>query len=70
MKLIKLDRFRRMYFEAGSAPDSRTIKSWIEKGAIPGVVINGRVFVDQERWEGTWRGNIDSDVSSLMERVL
>lgn len=77
MKLIKVDRFRQIYFGPESAPDARTVRSWVENGDIPGVVINGRVYVDQERWEFAaffpQHSQFDADytdVADLVAKVL
>ncbi|MBU2805876.1 hypothetical protein HF668_12125 [Acidithiobacillus ferridurans] len=71
MKLMKLDRFRKVYFEESSAPDLRTIRGWIENGAIPGVVLNGSAYyIDQEKWESLMIANGDQEIDALIGKVL
>lgn len=55
MRLINPAQFAEQYFDPRSAPDLRTIRSWVEKGIVPGRVIDTgarkQVFVDAEAWE-------------------
>lgn len=71
---MKIDRFRQVYFEPESTPDSRTVRNWIENGDVPGVVINGRTYVDLDRWESSsfahQHGQFDPDVADLIAKVL
>ena len=69
MKLIGPPEFARRYFAEGCAPDLRTIRSWVEKGIVPGRILDTgarkQVFIDAEAWEGTpMTGN------ALADRVL
>jgi len=46
---MKLSKFQQR-FDAGSAPDSRTIVSWIKKGYIYGEIYGPKsVYVDPDR---------------------
>ena len=55
MRLVTVERFRALAFEAGSRPDPRTVRAWVDSGAVRGrVVRRGRrasYFVDLEAWE-------------------
>ncbi|MDA8119734.1 MAG: hypothetical protein M0Z85_06725 [Gammaproteobacteria bacterium] len=72
MKLMTVTRFRQIYFDSESAPDARTVRSWIENGDIPGMVIKGRVYVDQDRWESApfSHQQFDPEVADLIAKVL
>lgn len=71
MKLMKLDRFRKVYFEEHSAPDPRTIRGWIESGTVPGVVLNGSAYyIDQDRWESLMMANGNQEINELVRKVL
>jgi hypothetical protein len=51
-KLMKVSEFRSEYFEEGSRPMPKTIRSWIDAGTLPGQRIGGTYYVDLSRWEG------------------
>ena len=70
MKLMKVDRFRSAFFEPGSAPDPRTIRCWVESGAVPGTVIGGRCFIDSEKWEAQFASGANPEISGLVSKVL
>ncbi|MGC9216516.1 hypothetical protein [Acidithiobacillus sp.] len=71
MKLMRLDRFRKLYFEKSSAPDPRTIRGWIESWAIPGVMINDSAYyIDQEKWEALMIANGDQEIDTLIGKAL
>jgi hypothetical protein len=70
MKLMKIDRFRSSFFEPGSAPDPRTVLSWVKSGAVPGKVIGGRCFIDAEKWEAQFVSGADSEIIGLVSKVL
>ncbi len=48
MKLMSLEQYQGRRFVAGSAPDTRTLRGWIETGALCGVRRGKRYFVDIE----------------------
>lgn len=49
MKLISVDEFARRYFDATCRPDSRTIRTWVMEGYIPGRVIGPRrCYIDED----------------------
>jgi len=62
-KLMKITQFQNLYFVAGSAPCTRTLRSWIASGELPGRKIGGSYFVDIEKYEAS-TGN------KLVDRVL
>ena len=64
MKLITVDRFRGEFFEKGSAPDPRTVRSWIDQGIVPGRVLGKKAYVDKEALEA---GTSSELVSRVME---
>ncbi len=70
MKLIKADRFRDTCFEAGSVPDMRTVHSWVKDGLIPGVIINGRAYIDLDKWDSMVPTNNDHEFNELISRVI
>lgn len=51
MQLMKPAEFQKKYFEEGSAPDLKTIRSDIDKCDLPGKVIGNRYYVDAEAFE-------------------
>jgi len=62
MNLIKLDQFRKEYFAPGSQPDIRTLKKYINEGALPGKKIGKLYYVDTDSLEFTG--------DDLVDRVL
>ncbi len=70
MKLIKIDRFRSICFEEGSAPDRRTVRSWIDGGIVPGMVINGHAYVDLEKWEALSLTQGQQEIGDLILKVI
>lgn len=55
--------FIERYFDPGSGPDSRTVRSWIDQGVISGRVIGKLDFVDAAAFERS-TGN------ALADRIL
>ena len=51
MALLTATNFRKKYFAPGSGPDSRTIKSWIEKGLVAGRIVGTNLYIDEDKWE-------------------
>ena len=52
MRLARLSEFRRIHYTPGSAPTPATLRAWIDKGRLPGgVVQNGRYYVDLDEFE-------------------
>ncbi|MBP1037390.1 hypothetical protein J8631_17650 [Serratia fonticola] len=50
-KLMKASAWGKREFEAGSIPDNRTIKRWIERGELQGRIVDGSVWViSTEKW--------------------
>ena len=50
MKQISINEFRRTRYKAGSAPDPRTIRKWIDKGLIlGGRRANGKYYVEIDK---------------------
>ncbi|PKY11813.1 hypothetical protein B1757_02295 [Acidithiobacillus marinus] len=70
MKLIKADRFRETCFEEGSAPDMRTVHSWVKDRLVPGVIINGRTYIDLDKWESMVPNDNDNEFNELIARVI
>lgn len=70
MRLIRPATFVERYFDAADQLDERTVRAWVESGAIVGKIVNtGRrvqVFVDADAWEKT-TGNVLAD--SILERL-
>ena len=48
MKLMSLEQYQENRFVADSAPNARTLRSWIENGELTGVKRGKRYFVDIE----------------------
>lgn len=46
--LMKVSRWTRETFEAGSRPKERVVIGWIEAGEVPGRIIDGTAYVDAE----------------------
>ncbi|CQD39754.1 Uncharacterised protein [Yersinia enterocolitica] len=64
-KLMKASAWGQREFEAGSVPDNRTIKRWIEIGKLKGKVIDGSIWVNSsERW------GVESAVSSYVNQLI
>lgn len=64
-KLMRASLWAGREFESGSIPDNRTIKRWIENGALRGKVVDGMAWVySSERW------GVDSVVSSSVFKLL
>ncbi|EKN4178250.1 hypothetical protein NUA02_001591 [Yersinia enterocolitica] len=63
--LMKASAWGQREFEAGSVPDNRTIKRWIEIGKLKGKVIDGSIWVNSsERW------GVESAVSSYVNQLI
>ncbi|WP_058912827.1 hypothetical protein [Entomohabitans teleogrylli] len=64
-KLMKASLWGRREFEAGSVPDNRTIKRWVENGILRGKVVDGMAWVcSTESW------GVESVVSSTVHRLI
>ena len=50
---MSISQFRKAFFQEGSAPDPRTVRSWVEAGTLPGRSIGGSYYVDVEAFEAT-----------------
>jgi len=48
MKLMSLEQYQENRFVTGSAPNTRTLRGWIENGELTGVKRGKRYFVDIE----------------------
>lgn len=64
MKLISIAEFREKYFSAGSRPDVRTVRRWVEDGTVPGRVVGKLIYINEDAWRRTATGN------ELADRVL
>lgn len=66
-KLVKASIWAKTQFATNSIPDRKTLKSWIERGKIKGLVDNdGALWVYESEIFGVDR-NISNEVSKLME---
>ncbi|MCX8602429.1 MULTISPECIES: hypothetical protein [unclassified Gilliamella] len=66
-KLVKASIWAKSQFAENSIPDRKTIKKWIEKGKIKGLVDDdGALWVYENEIFGVDR-NISNEVSKLME---
>ncbi len=64
-KLMKASLWGKREFEAGSVPDNRTIKRWIENGKLRGRIVDGTILVcASEQW------GVDSMVSESVRRLI
>ena len=64
-KLMKASQWKKREFEAGSLPDNRTIKRWIENGKLQGRIVDGAILVSSsEKW------GVDSMVSDMVRRLI
>lgn len=62
---MKASAWGQREFEAGSVPDNRTIKRWIEIGKLKGKIIDGSIWVNSsERW------GVESAVSSYVNQLI
>lgn len=64
LRLITPSEFAARYFEEGSAPDARTIRTWIEQGIVPGRVIGKLYYVDAGGFERA--GSTGNDLADLI----
>lgn len=46
--LVKASVWAKKTFDADSIPDRRTIRQWISKGVIKGVIIDNNAFIDEQ----------------------
>lgn len=64
-KLMKASLWGKREFEAGSVPDNRTIKRWVENGVLLGRVVDGGVWVcSSEKW------GVDSFINQEVRRLI
>ncbi|MEC5320819.1 hypothetical protein VSX61_21935 [Brenneria populi subsp. brevivirga] len=64
-KLMKANLWGKREFEAGSIPDNRTIKRWVENGILRGRIVDGTVWVcSSEKW------GVDSAVSQAVRQLI
>lgn len=64
-KLMKASLWGKREFEAGSVPDNRTIKRWVENGVLLGRVVDGGVWVcSSEKW------GVDSFINQKVRRLI
>ena len=57
---IKLAVFRETQFVKGHAPLTKTLKSWIVKGELPGKKIGSHYYVDLQKFNLTGNDLVDS----------
>lgn len=64
-KLMKASAWSAREFTPDSAPDTRTVRRWIERGVIRGRVVASVVYVfDTERF------GVASEVSSVVDSLI
>ncbi|MCS6237106.1 hypothetical protein G3495_18630 [Shewanella baltica] len=51
-KLMKASEWAGREFADGSAPQNRTIKTWILRGKVRGAIIDGKVYVYEDQHFG------------------
>lgn len=66
-RLMKASAWSAREFSPESAPDNRTIKSWIENGVIRGRIIDNKAYVFESVQYGV-EDTISSAVSSLIRQ--
>lgn len=64
-KLMKASLWGKREFEAGSIPDNRTIRRWIENGKLRGRIVDGAILVfASEQW------GVDSIISEKVRQLI
>jgi hypothetical protein len=53
MRLITAQVFSQRYFDPDCRPDKRTVRAWVEKGRVPGKVVEPHIYVDADAWEAS-----------------
>lgn len=48
MKLIAAPAFAKRYFDQCTRPSKTQVTDWLWKGAVPGVIIDGEPYVDED----------------------
>ena len=51
MLLIHVTKFIKRYFDDTSRPSRTQVQEWVKKGAIPGLLIDQDLYIDQDRFE-------------------
>jgi len=52
-RLKNISAFQTEHFEEGSKPTTKTIRTWIDDGELPGRKIGGKYYVDMAKYEAT-----------------
>lgn len=65
LRLMTVADFVNSYFSPESAPDARTVRTWIDEGAVPGRVIGRFYYVDAAAFERS-----GSTGNALADRIL
>ncbi|KAB8312260.1 hypothetical protein EH228_08745 [Erwinia endophytica] len=64
-KLMKATQWAKREFEAGSEPDTRTIKKWVRDNLVKGRIVDGHVWIcSSEKW------GVESDVNMAVRRLI
>jgi hypothetical protein len=64
--LMLASQWAAKYFATGSAPDLRTIRSWVQKNEVAGEVIGKQTYVDEKAWLSRSKGT----GNELADRIL
>lgn len=67
-KLITPKKWKEREFAAGSRPDNRTVRRWIERGEISGVLLNdGHFYVHEHARLGS---TVDATTQAHVTKLL
>ena len=64
-RLMKASAWAKREFSAGSIPDSRTIKRWIENGRVKGRIIDSSLYVFENETFG-----VKSEISATVDALI
>ena len=70
MRLILAKKFISAYFDKGSAPDPRTVRSWVETNEVPGRIVGKQTYIDADAWETGAPADLDPAVAALVTRAM
>ena len=68
-RLMKLSQWANREFADGSAPCTKTLKAWIDKGTIAGMKVGGQYYV-RESFSLGEASNNTSEINSVVGELL